>query len=73
MDEKMGTIDFEIACNTKEIDEALEKTRELVEITEDLNEAQSKIIIRNNKDCEINIYASNNRLEGLEGIENADR
>ena len=73
MDKKIDTIDLEIACNTEKLDEALEKTRELTEITEDLNEAQSRIIIRNNKDCEINIFASNNRLEGLEGIEDADR
>lgn len=69
MNKKTDTIDLEIACNTEEIDEALDKIKELVELTEDLNEAQSRIIIRNNKDCEINIFASSNRLEGLEGIE----
>ena len=60
---------LKIEVDTKEVDEALEKTRELVDITEDLNEAQSRIIIRNNKDCEINIYASNNHIDGLEETE----
>lgn len=55
-DKAAHTIDLEVACNTEEIDEALEKTQELVELTEDLNEAQSRIIIRDNKDCTINVY-----------------
>lgn len=58
-------LEIDVTCNTDELDEALEKTTELNELTADL---APKVSIRNCRSCTFNInLARNDRKERNQG------
>lgn len=61
MSEKVGEVEVGIACDTTALDEALEKTSELGELTSDLTPMLS---IRNCRNCTFNIYPSRTTFVG---------
>lgn len=55
MTKEVGEVEVGIACDTTALDEALEKTSELGELTSDL---APMVSIRNCRNCTFNIYPS---------------
>lgn len=51
----VGDIEIAVACDTTALDDALEKTAELGELTQDL---APMVSIRNCRSCTFNIYPS---------------
>ena len=55
MTERVGDVEIGIMCDTSALDDALEKTSELQELSNDFTPLVS---IRNSRNCTFNIYPS---------------
>ena len=55
MSEQINEIEVGIACDTSELDDAIEKSEQLAELT---NDFAPMVSIRNCKGCTFNIYPS---------------